>query len=181
VIYIVCGFHRSGTSMMMRCLQSAGVPVCGEHDREGLNRFCGRDGYEPNPNGFWHHWCRWSKDWGSRHEGMAVKVGFAEVVHLPLDARYRVVLMKRNPEEIRDSWARMWSRDAGRAKEVERVLGNYGGELDRVRSVLLKRKSSIVEMDYAAVVRQPQVELGRLWELKVPASCVDPSLHRERL
>src|SRR5690348_4299457 len=102
-IYVVSGFPRSGTSMMMRCLEAGGIPcVYDTRGDEARNRNTLIPGYVPNPHGFYEDAPLQNPDW-SAFRGKCVKVVRDNLHLVPPGERLRVVYMGRDPAEIRRS------------------------------------------------------------------------------
>ena len=52
-VYIVSGYMRSGTSMMMKVLEGAGMSARYNREKDAvLEAKYGREDYHPNPGGF---------------------------------------------------------------------------------------------------------------------------------
>lgn len=106
MIYVVSGFPRTGTSMMMQCLSAGGlIPAYAEH-RERLNKH-GDAHYKPNRGGFYEVGLDQygSPGWPLQYQGRLIKVMCWGLDSMSVNPdRYRVVLMMRDPEEIRQSY-----------------------------------------------------------------------------
>jgi hypothetical protein len=182
-VYIVSGFPRSGTSMMMRCAEAGGIPcvhsTAGDADR---NRNTLIPGYVPNPHGFYEGADLDRRDW-SAYAGHAVKVMRDDLALIPPGVRCRVAYMTRDPVEIRRSYYGILS-----GPHPETVYGFLDGYRDSVQSDLGRLAAAgheVTEMAYAEVVADPAGQLARLgWPMDVAvavaAAVVDPALYRHR-
>jgi predicted AlkP superfamily phosphohydrolase/phosphomutase/tetratricopeptide (TPR) repeat protein len=94
-IVVVSGLPRSGTSMMMRMLDFAGIDALTDESR---------DSDESNPHGYYEHeWVRnLANDatWISKAEGKAVKIIAQLLPYLPSKYRYKVIFMEREISEV---------------------------------------------------------------------------------
>lgn len=105
-VTIVSGLPRSGTSLMMRMLETGGIEVLSD----GL-----RDANEDNPNGYYEYEpvkaLAEDKAWVPAAMGRAVKVIYKLVYELPADLPYRILFMQRDLEEVLRSQETMMRRD----------------------------------------------------------------------
>lgn len=178
MIYVVSGYMRSGTSMMMQCLEAGGLPVAYSHQRNILNDRCSDEHYKPNPKGLYepadseigkHGWPR-------GHDGKAIKVVAPLLRHLSVH-EYRVVFMLRNPEEIRQSYKAAF-RGNVTCEQIEHCQQSSLELLHNRRDVL-----TVTELQYADVVADP---LAAIYKLNWPidnvraAEAVQPDLYRFR-
>lgn len=89
---VVSGLARSGTSMMMRAIDAAGVPAFHDDFRRADRR---------NPAGYFEHSAVFTgKPWDA--EGMCVKVLAPHLPAMP-PGEYRVVFMRRDLDAVRKS------------------------------------------------------------------------------
>lgn len=167
-IYIVSGFPRSGTSMMMRALLAGGLPCVystkGDEDRNCNAR---KTGYTPNPHGFFENADLSPSAWPN-YAGKAVKVIRDNLYLLPT-LPMQVVYMRRDPVEIKASHD---------ATESGCRLGDYFAKVESD----VKRTGAIV-LDYADVVADPLKALLSLnWPINAVAAAatIDPALYRHR-
>ena len=106
MIYIVSGFFRSGTSMMMQALEAGGLPVYYSRARDEFNERNTDAAHRPNPVSLFEPSATDLDEPGfqRRHDGKAVKVliGWPLAIH----DDYRVVVMRRDPGAIIESYER---------------------------------------------------------------------------
>ena len=115
MIYLVSGFSRSGTSMMMRCLAAGGLSAADDHQFDELNRIYGDETYQPNPNGFFmvaEYGEFMRPDFAEEYEGRLIKIPYEYILSLPHHS-YRMVFMLRNPQEIYKSMIRFMPQGFG--------------------------------------------------------------------
>ena len=106
MIYIVSGYMRSGTSMMMEALEAGGMDVCysDKRDNDMFARF--KDGpYLPNDKYYELQISDYLRDdFVERFDGKAIKV-LAPFLHLLPVAEYNVLYMNRDTDHIFQSYA----------------------------------------------------------------------------
>ncbi len=184
-VSIVSGLPRSGTSMMMRMLAVGGL----EPLTDGV-----RSADPDNPLGYYEFELvkntREDSSWVALAIGKAVKAIHLFLEDLPLDRRYRVVLMRRNLDEVLRSQQLMLQRlgKPSAGLPPERMAAIFTAQLERARQHLLRHSDSfrLLEVDYNLMLRDPgpAVEavsrfLDGLDEQKMLA-VVDPRLYRQR-
>jgi hypothetical protein len=188
-IYIVTSLHRSGSSMMMRCLEAGGIEaVCDKSADSTLNDWLGSDGYPPNPNGFYQspRDLLQRQDFVEYMSGKVVKIYLTNLKNLP-PANYKVIFMRRNKNEILASMLKITKgKDAGRE---QRNVENSETLIPNILSELATRQDmSFVQVNFAQVVKNPLLEFAKLKnnfgipiDIQAAASMVEPSLYRFKL
>ena len=105
--FIVSGFPRSGTSMMMDCLKVGGMEIMSSPKRDGLNKKVSDDSYKMNPDSLHELSMQDIRNpWLLRENvGKVIKIPsvFLPMVRIPFGTEYSVVYMWRDSEEIRQS------------------------------------------------------------------------------
>ena len=181
---IVSGLPRSGTSMMMRMLEAAGVPVLVDHVRRPD---------EDNPLGYYElevvKKTKTDTGWLDGSEGKAVKMVYRLLHDLPPDRRYRVLFMTRHLDEVLASQEAMLRRS-----------GAPGGLDDAQMQVFFRRELKafhdwagkqsnlkLLSVDYNRMMADARAELARVSEflgggldVGAMAAVVDESLYRNR-
>lgn len=177
MITIVSGLPRSGTSMMMRMLESGGLPIL----KDGV-----RKPDEHNPGGYYELACvRHLADdssWMPQAEGKAVKVVSALLRHLPAGHEYRVVFMLRDLGEVLASQARMLGCVADSDASGHRMRACFETHLRQIRHWIEGRRGmAALYVTYEDVLARPGEEaervaafLGAELELARMAAVVEP-------
>lgn len=181
---IVTGLPRSGTSMMMRMLQSGGMEVVTDNIRKAD---------EDNPEGYYEFEkvkeIKEDASWLDGVEGKVVKMASTLLYDLPSDRKYGLIFMKRNLEEILLSQRKMLERKGAEDniddEEMRRLFSKHLEEIERWLSE--QKNMEIFYMDYNDMLRNPKenvsilnrfldnrLDVGRM--IKV----VDDSLYRNR-
>lgn len=184
-ITIVSGLPRSGTSMMMQMLEAGGIdPLT---DRE---RVADRD----NPKGY-YEFERAKKlpqgdiEWLDDARGRAVKVISALLPSLPPIYTYRVLMMRRNMEEILASQQRMLERRDEESEVDDATLADfYATHMQQTLTWLSEQPNlDYLEVNYNELVTSPATPLERIdrfleggLDAGAMAAVLDPSLYRQR-
>jgi hypothetical protein len=178
--YIVTGRHRTGTSMMMRCLDMASL-LKAEHDpaNDELMKKLHADptNYNPNPNGYYL-------------SGLDVRPQDVPGFLIKLSVRnwdwmqttpgyYKVVWMLRDEIERLQSWNRAFGYE-------EKPF--YTESYPRIeQEVKARLDCEFTYVNYEDVIADPVREFTRIQEggwpinVEVAAAFVDPSLYRNRV
>jgi hypothetical protein len=185
-ITIVSGLPRSGTSMMMRMLEAAGVPPLTDHVRKPD---------EDNPLGYYEFEAvkQTKKDasWLQQAAGKTVKMVYRLLYDLPPDHRYRVVFMRRKLEEVIASQDVMLGRRGRRADTLsrDRLRGLFEEQLHEFeRWVARQPNFQILDVSYNDVLADPRAAaqavnqfLGGAFNVEAMAKVVEPLLYRQRV
>ena len=185
-IVVVSGLPRSGTSMAMRMLDAAGVPLV----TDGV-----RTADESNPNGYFEYERvkeldkGLDKTWLRSERGKAVKIISFLLRDLPETNDYRVIFMHRPMDEIiasQDAMLRARGEPVGAAGAA--LAASYQKHLDEVRHLLERRPCfAVLDVGYRDTIDQPAeqaarmaVFLGRPLNIPAMAAAVDQALYRHR-
>lgn len=184
--YLISNVHRSGSSMMMRCLIAAGLE--GAYDEEfniALDLTSNDPNYHPNPNGFYQLKNQPNEFTVGLYEGKLLKFPFRRLIHLP-QGDYKICFLKRNPLEIEKSMQsftpyRSWGKDAVILEFYDQIINSIINNLQQRSDITL------TVLNYADIVANPTVELTKLydagWPINVNAAVplVTDSLYRFKL
>jgi len=186
-VVIVSGLPRSGTSMMMKMLESGGIPVWTDAVRAPDDQ---------NPKGYYE--LERVKDldkgldnsWVKEGRGRAVKVISSLLEHLPASNNYQVLFMNRDLDEILESQRKMLSqRGESNASTNDAALKtSYESHLRRVKYRLAhEAQFTGLDVTYAEVLSDPRATARRIRaflraDLNVErmAETVDAALYRSR-
>ena len=185
-IVVVSGLPRSGTSMMMKMLESGGLEIMSDGVRQAD---------DDNPRGYYEYERvkdlekETDKSWVRQARGKVIKVISHLLNELPDDCFYRVILMRRNLEEVVASQNKMLlHRREENPIEDERVKELYRKHLIHARLMMRERENfELLEVTYGNAVAEParvaaevQRFLGGRLELAEMQAAVDPTLYRNR-
>ncbi len=184
-IIVVSGLPRSGTSLAMNMLDAGGVPTV----TDGV-----RNADEDNPKGYYEdervkelHKAE-DKTWLRDARGRAIKIVSYLLKSLPSDHNYKVILLRRNPQEILKSQAKMLARRGEFSERSdERMLELIRKDLDDARFFLRRPHFEVIELHYKEILEQPREHAKRIAEflaepldIEQMASVVDMKLYRNR-
>lgn len=184
-IYIVSGLYRSGTSAMMQALMAGGLTGAWSEARNEVARRFADEFYQPNPAGLFEIDLEeyQTVDFPRQYAGKLIKVMLWGLRQLaPHPPGYHVVIMRRDPEEIRQSYEGFF---VGRKCPP---LKHYAERIDAAAKLLAARPDvlSVGTADYAGVVARPELTFIRLrgegWPIDPleAADVIDPSKYRFR-
>ena len=187
IVTVVSGLPRSGTSMMMRMLESGGLHVMTDHIRI-------HD--ESNPKGYYElervkQMKEGNNGWISEGKGKVVKIISSLLEYLPLEHQYRVVFMQRNMGEILASQREMLLRQG---EPTDRIADHelaelYQNHLARVTEWLAKQSNmKVIYLHYNQILENPHAPIAELCQFLQPhsldpekmLSVVEASLYRQR-
>ncbi|MGH8547109.1 MAG: sulfotransferase domain-containing protein [Methylococcales bacterium] len=185
-IIVVSGLPRSGTSMLMNMLASGGLALVTDQVRESdLD----------NPKGYFEDERiknlenDLDKSWLRNSRGRTIKVISHLLKELPHENYYKVILLRRNLEEIVASQNKMLDR-RGEPNPVsdEKAIEAYRNHLIDTK-VFLRRAPNfeLLELQYMKIIRDSLESarkvnefLGGFLDVDAMASVVDPTLYRNR-
>lgn len=185
-IYIVSGFPRSGTSMMMQMLKQGGLSLFTDNAR-------GSD--ENNPFGYFEHQIvkkiAHNTEWLKLARDKAVKIVAPLVTQLPFNYRYKIIFMERDVGEIYTSQKRMIHRMGGNSKMDTWSLGtikSIENTISESKNWINQHPSSeILYVKYNEVLLNPlehAIKISKfIGEQLNPIEmikAVEPSLYREK-
>ncbi len=175
-IYIVSGFTRSGLSMVMRCLEGGGLnPVVDQETSAELDKLHLNDPtYVSNPKGFYQTDIdKFISSDKNTYKNKVIKCYINQLKDLPVE-EYKVVFIKRNPDDIKASLIAM-----GDSSEVK-ILDSY----DELVESELKGFDTVI-LNYADIISNPEKEFQNLinWPIDsvVAASFIQSELTRLKL
>ena len=183
-VYIVSGYMRSGTSMMMKALIQGGMTgrYSTEKDRILDRRYQETD-YHPNPEGFYE---LGPKDFESplfpeNYRGCLIKALHWRLKALP-PFDYKVVFMLRNPKEIEVSYLKMFRH------RPPFVLEKYEAFIEETLSRLTSRTDmTVTTVWHHDMIENPGKVMDSLAAAGFPVSdrenavrAVNPSLYRSK-
>lgn len=185
MIHIVSGFMRSGTSMMMEALIAGGMDADWSKDRNKVADKCADANYHPNENGLYEIDLKEYEqvDFPLKHDGKLIKVMLWGLDNLAVD-EYRVIIMKRDPEEIRQSFEAFTGR-----KFDHPWLKEYESRIERSFDMLRNRADihSVLVVDYRRMLDNPEFNFSKIAGLGWPvdhfkaAAAIDPKKCRFKI
>lgn len=158
-VYVVSGFMRSGTSMMMKALEAGGMEAAYRQSRDVMkDRFADAE-YDPNIGGLFElERADYQKpDFPHGYEGKLIKalrMGPGRMAVMP--GGIRVVFMRRDAEEIRQSYMAFFGRSDF---TVEQIEADVERSLTAARN---RRDTRVLEVWYRGVVENPRPWFERI-------------------
>ena len=184
-IVVVSGLPRSGTSMMMRMLDNAGItPLTDKVRTADNNNPHGYYEYEPVKN------MANNAKWMPEAEGKAVKIIAQLLPFLPAKHRYKIIFMQREISEVLISQQLMLGKTREQAIKNYpfKLAQTYFGQLERVEQWIEDQPNvDILRVNYADAHNNPRETATRVIEfldrnLDVDAmiNAVDKQLYRNQ-
>jgi hypothetical protein len=185
-IVVVSGLPRSGTSMMMKMLESAGLEILTDNLRQAD---------ESNPKGYYEFERVKSMksgdfEWLSQAQGKVVKVISALLEFLPQHYQYKVIFMHREMKEILASQKKMLERDGKPDQNSsDQILAHlYDDHLKTIEDWLdAQPHMEILHISYNEILKEPGRNIDRIYkllgvkmDLVKMQKVVDLGLYRER-
>ncbi|WP_442485353.1 sulfotransferase domain-containing protein [Aeoliella sp. SH292] len=182
---IVSGLPRSGTSMMMRMMETGGLPVMIDLIREAD---------DDNPNGYYEFEAvkhtKEDASWLDDSDGKVVKMVYRLLYDLPEDRTYYVLFMGRHLDEVLASQRVMLERHGNGADGITdaQMRAMFQAEIDKFFKWIADRPCfKMIRVDYNNLLADPKAELTKVNEflgggldVEAMAATVDPSLYRNR-
>lgn len=186
-VIVVSGLPRSGTSMMMKMLESGGLAILTDEEREAD---------VDNPKGYFEYEKVKELDktddkaWVSELRGTVVKIISQLLKHLPDNNNYKVIFLVRNLDEVMASQNKMLKRrgepvDPAADEEMKALFDRHLFQI----KYWLKRQPNfeVLYLNYTEILKDPldkakQIEAffdGKL-DVERMAMVVDPELYRNR-
>ena len=179
-ITIVSGLPRSGTSLMMQILNKSSMPLLIDGVREkDVN----------NPKGYFELEAvkKIVKDnsFLKKAEGKAVKVVCPLPIYLDLSYKYRVVVMRRNMEEILASQGKMLNKDQSNSKSTFSKI--YSNHLDKMYAFFTKNNIEYIDVWYSDLIQNSDEVIDGVVKfckldnnLKELKNVISPDLYRNK-
>ena len=176
MIYLVTGFMRSGTSMMMQALEAGGLEVAKSEERDMFNELHSGGRYKPNPVGLYELSTREKNnaDFPRMYDGKALKCIALFLSKLAVH-EYKVIFMRRDAEEIRQSYEAAFGQKIDN-KTIEKRVEESLKTLHNRKDVL-----EIHEIWYDDILENPKKFLTSLnWPIDVEraSKVIDKGLKR---
>ncbi len=184
-LYVVSGFMRTGTSMMMKALEAGGLKTAYVQERNNLVEAFKDDYYNPNPNGLYELSRTEYRKLGfpRDYKGKLIKALHTSVPNMAvMEDGIRVVFMRRDQEEIRQSYLAFFNAS------IQHPIFDIGFQerMDLIVEQIRNRKDvlSCTELWYREVVGNSRSSLEKLkqegWPIDIDKSlyAIDPSLLR---
>lgn len=152
-LYVVSGYMRTGTSMMMKALEAGGLNACYASSRDKLKELYADEHYDPNVGGLYElersKYLEW--DFPVKYEGRLIKALNTSVAKMAVMPHgIRVVFMRRNAEEIRQSYSGFFDKQLPNINDLDRNMNDAIKRIQNRKDVL-----SIHIFQFRDVVTEP--------------------------
>ena len=157
-IFMVTGFMRSGTSMMMKALGAGGMPLAYEPKRDEMNQRFGDSDYQPNEGGFYEmeRETYQHPDFPLPFKGRLIKGLVGCLQRLPV-AKYKIVMMMRDPEEIRQSYEAFFNKPCPNIGGRKFTNKNYQKAIEEhIEQIDNRLDAEVLIVNYREVVEDPE-------------------------
>ena len=184
LITVVSGLPRSGTSMLMQMLDTAGYPCL----TDGV-----RQADADNPRGYFEYEqvkrLRRDCTWLPEAKGKAVKIIAQLIPFLPSEFSYRVIFIERDINEVLASQREMLQRQGksgGNLSDVQ-LLQIFERQVLEVKQMLAQRNIPTLDVAYSEALQYPMKVAEKIREFLgedldgcTMDAAIDPNLHRQR-
>lgn len=169
MLYVVSGFMRTGTSMMMKALEAGGLDAEYRQSRDEMKKRHADESYDPNIGGLYEldKADYMSKGFPKKYNNKLIKALNMGVPQMSvMEEGIRVVFMIRDPEEIRQSYSAFFGQEL---KNIENYSENMKEIIERIRN-----RKDVISVDifsYRDVLENPkkyfQILKDSGWEIDV--------------
>lgn len=180
-IYIVSGLPRSGTSMIMQILEAGGMPIATDKKRKPD---------ESNPKGYLEiesviNKLKDNPDFVFNFEDKVLKIIAYGLQFLP-QAKYLVIYIERNIEEVLDSMEKMMGTKDEERDDTRRAFIKLNR---KTKTEIIKREDmKVLFVDYNEILSNPKVHLNEIYrflqdknlDFEKMMEVVDNRLYRQR-
>jgi hypothetical protein len=185
-IIVVSGLPRSGTSMMMKMLDAAGIPIMTDAIRTAD---------VDNPKGYFEYERvkdlekEHDRSWVREARGKALKVISWLLKDLPDDNAYHIIFMRRDIDEVLASQNKMLVNRGEKDESDDALMADaYRSHLASVRLMAKKKPNwRLIEIRYDQSIRDPAGVarlvngfLGDRYDEQRMVAAVDEKLYRNR-
>lgn len=152
IVYVVSGFMRTGTSMMMKALEAGGIKAEYKQSRDVMKNHFADENYDPNIGGLYELEKSDYMEFGfpEKYVGKLIKALNSGVPRMAVMPGIRVVFMMRDQEEIRQSYEAFFNAPL---KNMDHYKKNMIDIIKRIKN--RKDLLSIHVFNYREVVEDP--------------------------
>lgn len=172
-LYVVSGFMRTGTSMMMRALEAGGLEAVKRQSREEMRKRYADEKYNPNEGGLYELETNDFKDinFPRQFQGKLIKCLAGGIERMCVMPKVKIIFMRRDMEEIRQSYQAFFSENLNMVEE------RFVPFIENSLQILQNRKDTeVVVLWYRDVLKDPAAVFTALkengWPIDV-AKCVE--------
>lgn len=183
-VYIVSGFMRTGTSMMMRALEAGGMDIVKKNSREKMRKAYADKYYDPNEGGLYELESEDYKAIGfpKKYQGKLIKCLMGGLDSLCVMPKIKIIYMRRDTEEIVQSYEAFFGTKLMIDKEHFQEKTDLC--IERMRN---RKDTEILQVWYREVINNPYKAFIPIADfLEIPfniekaVQVVNPKLYRFR-
>lgn len=184
-VTVVSGVPRSGTSLLMQMLAAGGLePLTDRRRAADADNPRGYFEFEPVKR------LPEAAEWVAEARGRAVKVIHLLAPRLPPSYAYRIVVVRRDWDEVLASQAAMLVGAGRPASELasDRLIAVFEAQLEELDRWAAHHGAPLLEVSHRHVVREPDAcaaaldgFLGGGLDRDEMSGAVDPALHRQKV
>lgn len=183
-VYVVSGWMRSGTSMMMKALEAGGMEAVYRQSRDEMKNRYADEQYDPNIGGLYEleREDYQKPDFPRGYEGKLIKalrLGPGRMRVMP--SGIKVLWMHRDHEEQRQSYMAFFGQ---KPPSVEQIAQQCELGLESAKN---RRDTEVLEVQYTDVIEHPHEVFTRIaqffgvnLDIAAAAAVVNPELYRFR-
>jgi len=169
--YVVSGYMRSGTSMMMHCLHGAGLQAAYNQNRDHLNTLFGDQYYKPNKYGFYelspNEWQ--SPGFPKKYFGQLIKILMSFLPQV-VAGNYEIIFMRRPVHEIEKSYMAAFRCNP---PLHGKLLSNKIDDI--ISAVSMRKDMHVTQINYKDVTNNPKKVFTTLkennWPICIESAC----------
>jgi hypothetical protein len=167
-VYIVSGYMRTGTSMMMRALEAGGLETFSRSSRDDYRKRFKDEHYDPNEGGLYELESKdLTEDFPIQFKGKLIKCLMGALDKVAVMPKIKIIFMRRDTEEIRQSYQAFFG------KQFDLSDDKFLPRVERTIASLLNRKDvELTVLWYRDVVQNPEQTFSDLAEKGWP---IDPT------
>ncbi len=161
-VIVVSGLPRSGTSMMMKIMAEAGVPIVTDELRRADT---------DNPNGYYEletvkEMSAGKVDWLSNASGKAVKIISSLLEYVPPAYSYKIIFMEREIQEILASQRKMLERRNEKSDvDDAQIAAQFRKHLSLVKPWLARQPNmEVLYISYNSLMSNPEPSCRRVMD-----------------
>lgn len=189
-LYVVGGFMRTGTSMMMKALEAGGMDAEYDERRDDFRREHADDFYDPNEGGLYElQRSDYQKpNFPKMYKGKLIKCLHQGPMEFPvMYDGVKIVFMRRKFDEIRRSYRAFFDAEIKEYRNASEFQNEMVRIIERIQNRKdFKDKGSIDVFWLPDVIENPEEKFFRLkksgWPIDVEkaARVVNPDLYRHK-
>lgn len=180
-VYVVSGYMRTGTSMVMKALEEGGMVAVYRQSREEMRLRHADEHYDPNIGGLYElertDYSEW--DFPEKYKGKLIKALNSAVPRMAVMPSIKVVFLRRDAEEVRQSFNAFFGGQLQKTDDLDKGMEDVIKRIQNRKDV-----KSLDVFWYREFLNNPLKHLLTLkehgWPINIEkaASVINPQLIR---